>query len=88
MTPHSMAVWFFSSCTGGEEVELTSTGLGALLRMDGQGRGGQGAVGMVSYGTQVWPGKEAVPAEPGLHVVLGSAGGGVGWATRDQLERL
>lgn len=25
---HSMAVWLSSSCTGGEDVELTSTGLG------------------------------------------------------------
>lgn len=47
--------------------------------MDGQGRGGQGAVGMVSYGTQVWPGKEAVPAEPGLHGAgLSRWWGGVG----------
>lgn len=35
---------------------------GALLRGVGQG-----AVGMVSYGTRAWPGKGAAPTEPGLH---------------------
>lgn len=52
---------------------------GALLRGDGQGRGGRGAVGVVSCGTRAWPGKGAAPTEPGLRGTgLSSGWGGVG----------